>query len=71
MARSSIPVALRIQTSGLAKSEIGLVKKNGALLDRCTVNLFRRARRLHFIGRKKRFIKVAQNSFQHFSRRRF
>ena len=39
--------------SGLAKSETGLVKKNGALLDRCNVNLFARARRLHFIGRKK------------------
>ena len=30
-----------------------MVKKNGALLDRCNVNLFARARRLHFIGRKK------------------
>lgn len=44
---------MKFKQSGLAKSETGLVKRNGVLLDRCYVSLFPRARRLHFIGRKK------------------
>ena len=53
MARSLIPFAMKFKQLGLAKSETGLVKRNGALLDRCNVNFFPRARRLHFKSRKK------------------
>ena len=56
MARSSdqfriaIPVATKFNQSGLAKSETGLVKRNGASLDRCLLLLTSSPGRVGYIS---------------------